>query len=357
MSEQPKVIRVGVIGSGMWSGYYINACQRHRGAEAVAVCNPNVASAQRVADRHQVPAVHGDVNELLETDIDAVAIVTPNDSHASLAIAAAKAGKHVLCEKPMAMTAEEALAMTTAANDAGIVTGINFTWRHPAAAQYARHLVESGEIGRVFHITGCFNQGWLSNPNVPLVWRLQKIKTGTGCLGDIGAHILDLAEWISGESISSVCGDLATFVNERPKMDGTGLGKVDVDDAATVLTRFSSGAMGSFMSTRYASGSEGMNQRLEIHGEKGSLIMDFWDQECLQASIGRFHQEDQMLNLPIPARFRTTPERYMGQNVTNFIDAISRGETMSPDFSEGLHNQKILDAVVQSADQRRWVDV
>ncbi len=346
-----------MIGSGMWSRYYINACQRHPLAEAMAVCNPNIASAQRVAERHQVPGIFGDVNELLASDLDAVAIVTPNDSHAELAIAAAQAGKHVLCEKPMALSAEQAESMVAAANDANIVTGINFTWRHPSAAQYARHLVRSGEIGRIFHVNGCFNQGFLTNPNVPLMWRLQKAKTGTGCLGDIGSHILDLAEWVSGEVITSVCGDLTTFIDERPKADGSGKGPVDVDDAATVLTRFENGGLGNFMSTRYAAGSGGMDQRLEIYGQKGSLIMDFQDQDHIKVSIGSFQRENQMLTVPIPQRFKTTAERYMGQNVTNFIDAIIRDEPMSPDFRDGLHSQRLLDAIVTSAEGRCWIDV
>ena len=175
--------------------------------------------------------------------------------------------------------------------------------------------------------------------------------------GDIGPHILDLAEWVSGEVITSVCGDLTTFIDERPKADGSGKGPVDVDDAATVLTRFENGGLGNFMSTRYAAGSGGMDQRLEIYGQKGSLIMDFQDQDHIKVSIGSFQRENQMLTVPIPQRFKTTAERYMGQNVTNFIDAIIRDEPMSPDFRDGLHSQRLLDAIVTSAEGRCWIDV
>ena len=349
-------VGVGIVGSGLWSGFYVTASQQHRRADAVAVCNPNLASAERLAKRHGVARAVADYSELLVSeDLDAVAIVTPNDSHADLAVAALEAGKHVLCEKPMALSLAEAQRMQAAADGSGLVTGINFTWRHPAAARYARDIVASGELGRIYHLFGCFQQGWLRDHNAPRVWRLQRAKTGTGTLGDIGSHILDLAEWVTGQHIRSVVADLETFVDERPLPEG-GRGPVDVDDAASVLARFDDGAMGTFTSSRYVPG-QGMDQRLEIYGEKGALSMDFNDQQNLRVSIGRFAREGQMISAPIPARFGTTPERYLGQNVTNFIDAILQGEAMSPSFADGVHNQALLDAVVQSGQDRAWVDV
>ena len=350
-------IGVGVIGSGMWAGHFVAASQRHPGARAVAVCNPNIESARRMADRYDVAEAVGDVDELLaRPDVDAIAIVTPNDSHAEIAIDALAAGKHVICEKPMAMNVDEARRMKAAADAAGVVTGINFTWRHPSAAVYARHLVSQGELGRIFHINGCFHQGWLINPAVPLVWRLRKEKTGSGCLGDIGAHIIDLAEWVSGEQITSVVADTTTFTPERPLPDGSGSGRVEVDDAASLLVRFGNGAMGSLTSSRNVI-SEGMDQRLEIYGDKGALIMDFNDQMTVRASIGRFARENQMLSVPIPARFKRTAEDYLQRNVMNFIDAIRKGEQMSPGFADGLHNQVILEAVERSVRDRTWVRI
>ena len=349
-------VGLAVVGSGLWSGYYVAAGQRHRRADTVAVCNPNLPSAQRVADRYGVARAVGDYAELLASDdVNAVAIVTPNDSHAELAVAALEAGKHVLCEKPMALDLAEARRMQEAADASGLVTGINFTWRHPSAARYARDLVESGEIGRIYHVFGCFQQGWLRDPNTPRVWRLRREKTGTGTLGDIGSHILDLAEWVTGHLITSVVADLETFIDERPLPEG-GRGPVDVDDAASVLARFEDGAMGTFTSSRYVPG-QGMDQRLEVYGEKGAFIMDFNDQQHLRVSIGRFAREGQMIDVPIPPRFATTPERYLGQNVSNFIDAILGGTSMSPSFAEGVHNQALLDAVVQSSASRSWADV
>jgi predicted dehydrogenase len=352
-----KEIGIGVIGSGSWAGHFIAGGQRHPKARVVAVCNPNIESAQRMADRHGVANAIGDVGELLaRPDIDAVAIVTPNDSHAAIAIASVAAGKHVICEKPMAMNVEEARSMKTAADEAGVVTSINFTWRHPAAAVYARHLVSQGEVGRIFHINGCFHQGWLINPSVPLIWRVRKEKTGSGCLGDIGAHIVDLAEWVTGEQITSLVADTTTFIDERPLQDGSGNGQVDVDDAASLLVRFGNGAMGSLTSSRYVM-TEGMDQRLEIYGDKGVIIMDFNDQQHLRASIGRFAKENQMLSIPVPARFKNTHQDYLQQNVKNFIDAIDSGEPNSPSFADGLHNQEILEAVETSVRDRTWVNI
>ena len=349
-------VGLAVVGSGLWSGFYVTAAQHHRCADAVAICNPNLSSAERLARRHGVGRAVGNYSELLASDdVQAVAIVTPNDSHAELATAALEAGKHVLCEKPMALNTVEAQAMQAAAEASGLTTGINFTWRHPAAARYAQDLVAGGDIGRVYHVYGCFLQGWLRDPNAPLVWRLRKEKTGTGTLGDIGAHILDLAEWVTGQHIRSVVADLETFVEERPRSEG-GTGKVDVDDAVSVLARFEGGAMGTFTSSRYVPG-QGMDQRLEVYGDKGALIMDFSDQQNIRVSSGRMARENQMVQLPVPSRFATTPERYLGQNVTNFINAILAGEQMSPSFAEGLHNQALIDAVVASAETRVWVDV
>jgi predicted dehydrogenase len=357
MAKKMGEIGIGIIGSGNWAGHFIAASQRHSRARAVAVCNPNIASARLMADKHGVTDAVGDVEEILaRTEVDAVAIVTPNDSHEEIAIAALAAGKHVICEKPMAMNLEEARRMKAAADTAGVVTGINFTWRHSSAAVYARHLVSQGELGRIFHINGCFHQGWLINPDVPLIWRLRKDKTGSGCLGDIGAHIIDLSEWVSGERITSVVADMTTFIEERPLQGGSGTGPVDVDDAASLMVRFGNGAMGSLTSSRYVI-SEGMDQRLEIYGEKGAILMDFHNPDSLKASIGRFAGENQMLSIPIPARFKQTPTGYLQRNVKNFIDAIVAGEQMSPSFADGLHNQEILEAVETSVSERSWVDI
>lgn len=357
MVKELNEIGIGIIGSGSWAGFYIAASQRHSRARAVAVCNPNIASARRMADQHGVVDAVGDVEELLaRADVDAVAIVTPNDSHEEIAIASLAAGKHVICEKPMAMNLEQARRMKAAADAAGVVTGINFTWRHPSAAAYARHLVSEGELGRIFHINGCFSQGWLINPNVPLIWRLRKDKTGSGCLGDIGAHIIDLAEWVSGERITSVVADMTTFIEERPLQDGSGTGRVEVDDAASLMVRFDNGAMGSLTSSRYVI-SEGMDHRLEIYGDKGAIIMDFQDPDSLKASIGRFAGESQMLSIPIPARFKQSASGYLQRNVKNFIDAIVAGEQMSPSFADGLHNQEILEAALTSVSERSWIDI
>jgi predicted dehydrogenase len=346
---------VGVIGSGLWAGHYLRACRAHPEAYPVAICNPNLPSAERMAERFDVPAAVGSVDELLERDyLDAVAIVTPNDSHAQIALAALAAGKHVLCEKPMAMDLAEARQMACTADQSGLVTGINFTWRHPSAAQYARHLVASGELGRIYHVQGCFLQSWLLSPKTPLVWRLRKEKTGTGTLGDIGSHIIDLAEWVTGEEITALTADLETFTHERPLPDGSGNGPVDVDDAASLMIRLSGGGMGHLWSTRYAT-AQGMDQRLEIYGEKGALVMDFHDQEHLRVSFGQLARDDQFVDAPIPPRFRVTPEQYLQRNVKLFLDAIAGGTKMSPDFAEGLRNQEVLEAVTISARDRSWV--
>ena len=235
------------------------------------------------------------------SDVDLIDICTPGDSHAEMAVAALAAGKHVLCEKPLANTVAEATSMAAAARGAaehGVRAMVGFTYRRVPALELARQLVAEGRLGQVRHVRAQYLQDWIADPLAPMSWRLQKERAGSGALGDIGAHIVDLTQHITGDTISSVSGMVETFVHSRPVADPDGAqllggqavagngsaaatGEVTVDDTATFLARFAGGAVGVFEATRFATGRKNAI-RLEVNGSRGSLAFDFEDMNVLQ---------------------------------------------------------------------------
>uniref|UniRef100_UPI000568ABD8 Gfo/Idh/MocA family protein n=1 Tax=Streptomyces sp. NRRL B-3229 TaxID=1463836 RepID=UPI000568ABD8 len=251
-----------------------------------AICGRDADAVRRAADRHGWAAAETDWRALVERDdVDLVDICTPGDSHAEIAIAALEAGKHVLCEKPLANTVEEAQAMTRAAEAAqerGQLAMVGFNYRRVPATALARRMVAEGRLGTLRHLRVTYLQDWLVDPEFPLTWRLRREKAGSGSLGDLGAHIIDLAQYLAGEPLAGVSALTETFVRERPLAGaakglaaeaGTGTGQVTVDDAALFTGRFASGALASFEATRYATGRKN-SLRIELNGERGSLAFD-----------------------------------------------------------------------------------
>ncbi|MCP4755615.1 MAG: Gfo/Idh/MocA family oxidoreductase, partial [Proteobacteria bacterium] len=250
-------IGVGIIGTGMWSGLHAMACKANPLAEIVALADVDEKAARGYAQRLGLDGpILTDYRELLKADgLDAVVIVTPNHTHAPMAIAAIEAGKHVLCEKPMANTFADAKAMVAAAEKSSVRTMVGFTNRFYKGTRFLYDLLRKEDLGRVFHVRAFWFQSWLANPRVPAVWRVEKAKTGTGCLGDLGAHITDLAQHLLGDTITRVTGMTKTFTAERPSLaDRTKMQTVDVDDAVMFGAEFKNGAMGVFESTRNATG-------------------------------------------------------------------------------------------------------
>ena len=333
--------------------------QQHPQVKLVGVCDIDPLLAEESAKTFGAQFTTTDFTELVErNDIDAIDIVTPNVAHAPIALAAMEAGKHVMCEKPLAMSYHQARDMARVAQDTGVKNGINFVYRHHPAAQYARYLIKQGYIGRIFQINAAYMQGFLIDPEVPLVWRLQKVMTGTGVLGDLGSHIIDLIEWLTGQQIVSLVSDMQTFIHQRPLVDGSGVGQVDVDDSTT----FNGGAMGTFVSSRYATARRNY-QRIEIYGDQGALVYKWEDTDHLKASIGpAFVNEAQWASISIPDRFKEisreeSSQNHFTQNLKNFIQSIIDDREMQPNFQDGLRNQEILEAVEISARDRRWIDL
>ena len=312
-----------------------------------------------------------------DPDIDVVDVVSPGSSHVEIAIAALQAGKHVLCEKPLANTVAEAEAMTAAAAAArahGVRAMVGFSYRRVPAIAFARQLVQDGRIGTVRQVRALYLQDWLSDEDGPMTWRLDKSLAGSGALGDIGAHAIDLVEHVTGSSLATVSGTLETFVTERPLMaEGVGLsgtasserGQVTVDDAAFFTARLSGGAadraIGTFEATRYATGRKN-GLTLEISGSDGAIQFDLEAMNELRLYESNAPAGEQGFRRilvtepehPYMAAWWPTGhligyEHTFSHQVKDFIDAVATGTDPSPSFADGLHVQRVLDAVERSA--------
>ncbi|MFJ6653420.1 Gfo/Idh/MocA family protein [Microbacterium sp. NPDC091313] len=315
-------------------------------------------------------------------DIDIVDIVTPGDSHAEIAIAALEAGKHVLCEKPLANTVAEAEAMTAAAERAaarGIRSMVGFTYRRVPATTFARDLVAAGRIGEVRQVRAEYLQDWLSDAEAPMTWRLDKERAGSGSLGDIGAHAIDLTEYITGQTVDRVSGILETLVTERPLLaEGIGLsgtasserGTVTVDDVALFTGRLSGGALASFEATRFRTGRKNA-LRIEISGSTGALAFDlerlneleYYDATAAETELGfrriLVTEPDHPYLAPWwPTGHMLGYEHGFSHQVVDFVTAVADGAQPRPSFADGLHVQRVLAAIERSSDDdSRWVEV
>lgn len=315
-------------------------------------------------------------------DVHVVDICTPGDTHAEIAVAALDAGKHVLCEKPMANSVAEAVAMAEAADRAarrGVRAMVGFSYRRVPALGLARDLVARGRLGRIHHVRAQYLQDWIVDPAAPLSWRLDKEKAGSGALGDIGAHIVDATQFILGDTISEVMGTLVTFVPERPLasahsgLSGTAAtgrtGPVTVDDAALFLARFTGGVLGSFEATRFANGRKNA-LRIEVNGSAGSLAFDFEDMNVLQffdgtedSAVAGFRRivvtepAHPYVGAWWPAGHGLGYEHAFTHQAVDFVRAVAEGTDPAPSFADGLQVQRVLAAVEDSAASRTWQQV
>ncbi|MFC9894806.1 Gfo/Idh/MocA family protein [Nocardia sp. NPDC127579] len=312
-----------------------------------------------------------DWRALLERDdVDLIDICTPGDTHAEIALAALAAGKHVLCEKPLANSVAQAQAMAAAAERAardGVRSMVGFTYRRVPALALARDLVARGRLGAIRHVRAQYLQDWLADPDAPLSWRLDRQRAGSGALGDIGAHIIDATQFVTGEAVTGVSALLDTFVTERPRPDGPGRGPVTVDDAALFLGRLSGGGLASFEASRVATGRKNA-LRLELNGTRGSLSFDLEEMNVLW-----FHDQDERAETAGFRRILVTESEHpyagawwppghglgydhaFGNEIADLVVAIAAGKDPDPSFADGLAVQRVLAAVQASAaDAGRW---
>ncbi len=336
-----------------------------------ALCGRDPAATAAAARRYGFESTETDWRALLEReDVQLIDVCTPGDSHAEIAVAALDAGKHVLCEKPLANTVAEAEAMAAAAGRAqarGIRSMIGFNYRRVPALVLARELIASGRAGEIRHVRASYLQDWLADPAFPLTWRLQREHAGSGALGDLGAHIVDLAQFLTGQLIAGVSGVATTFVPKRPIPGGAGAtGPVTVDDAVAFTARLESGGLASFEATRFATGRKNA-LRIEINGSRGSLAFDL---ERLNELEFCDFTESSGPGDPATAGFRrilvTEPghpylsawwppghvlgwEHTFTHEVRDLVTAIAEGADPEPSFADGLQVQHVLAAVAASA--------
>jgi predicted dehydrogenase len=342
-----------------------------------AICGRDADAVRAAADRHGWAAAVTDWRALIaRDDVDLVDICTPGDSHAEIALAALAAGKHVLCEKPLANTVEEAEAMATAAETAygrGQLAMVGFNYRRVPATALARRMVAEGRLGTLRHVRVAYLQDWLVDPEFPLTWRLRKELAGSGSLGDLGAHIVDLAQYLAGEPLAGVSALTETFVRQRPLPGGptsglaavssNGTGTVTVDDAALFTGRFASGALASFEATRYATGRKNA-LRLELNGEHGSLAFDLerlnelWYHDATEpgthAGFRRIlvtEPDHPYLDAWWPPGHGLGYEHTFVHQARDLVHAVAEGRRPEPSFADGLQVQRVLAAVEESAEK------
>jgi predicted dehydrogenase len=334
-----------------------------------AACDIDPASATEFAERYGWQSFETSWEELVRrNDIDIIDICTPNILHMPIAIAATRAGKHVICEKPLAMNAGEAEQMLQAAGKAGIKHMAAFNYRRVPALVMARQMIHEGKLGEIHHFQAVYYQDWLVDPEFPWVWRHDAKVSGSGAHGDMNAHTVDLARFLVGE-IESVSGDNHVFIKERKRSDGSGTGNVTTDDATSFMARFENGAMGSFTATRFATGRKNF-LRLEIFGSKGSLVFNL---ERLN-ELHYFSREDEIQEQGFSTIMVTEnshpylekwwpPGHIIGwehtfiHEIGDFLMAIAEDTPIQADFYDGWRCQQVLDAVDESARTRTWISI
>jgi predicted dehydrogenase len=361
-------------------------------ARMVAVSGRNESKVAAAATRLGWDGFTTDWHELIRRDdIDIVDICTPGDSHAEIALAALAARKHVLCEKPLANSVSEARAMVTAAErarGAGVRTMCGFNYRRVPAVTLMRQLIADGRLGVIRHVRAAYLQDWIVDPQFPLVWRLRRDQAGSGALGDIGAHIIDLTQYVTGQRIAGVSALTETFVKERPlAAESSGLaasaaaatrdgdefrrtGTVTVDDAALFIARLDGGAVATYEATRFATGRRN-GLRVEINGSLGSVAFDVERLNELEYYDARVPGPEQGFTRILvtesthpymsawwPAGHIIGYEQSFTHEMRDLIAAIAGGTDSTPSFADALQVQLVLDAVVRSAELRSsWTDV
>lgn len=380
-------LNVGLIGYKFMGKAHSNAFQRigmffepSRKIVMKAICGRNESWVRESAQKYGWEGYETSWEKLVRRDdIDMVDITTPSNFHKEIAIAAAENGKHVFCEKPLALNLKDAREMLKAAERNNIKHQIGFNYRFVPAIQLAKKLIDKGKIGKIYHFRGTYLQDFIVDPQFPLVWRLDKEVAGSGSLGDLGAHIIDVARFLVGE-FDRVIGINKTFIKERPLVERmTGLsgkaqsdapmGEVTVDDATIFLAEFKNGALGSIEATRFANGHKNA-MSFEINGSKGSIKFEFERMNELQYFSSEDEEGVQGFRLiqategihPYmqawwPAGHVIGYEHTFVHELYEFTEAIAKDRHPEPDFNDGVKCSQVLEAVDLSIEERQWVEV
>ncbi len=375
MSKKP--LNIGLVGYGFMGRTHSNAYKRVGDFFEVplqpvlkAVCGRTAEGAKAFAANWGWESIETDWRKLVERkDIDAIDICTPNNTHAEIAIAAARAGKMILCEKPLAMNLVEGHAMVDAVEKAGVANTVWYNYRRVPAVSLAKELIAAGRLGRIFHYRAQFLQDWTISADLPQggtgLWRLDAAAAGSGVTGDLLAHCIDTALWLNG-GVDTVCGMTETFVKERKHALTGKVEPVKIDDACAFLCRFENGSLGLFESTRYARGHKAL-YTFELNGEKASLRWDLHDLHRLQYfdyaddSLIRGWKSIHVTDGDMPyMKHWWVPGLQIGyehtfvHQVADFLTNTAKGEPTAPTFRDALATQAVCDAVLDSADHHKW---
>ncbi|MHA8088511.1 Gfo/Idh/MocA family protein [Aquirufa sp. Wall-65K1] len=377
---EKKKLRIGLIGTGFMGRTHSNGFNRitnffpNLAYEPVmqAVCSRNEEKVKAFAEQWGYASYETDWRKLIaRDDIDAVDICTPNDTHAEIAIAAAKAGKMILCEKPLSRTLAEGEEMVKEIEASGVKNTVWYNYRRLPAVTLAKQIVNSGKLGRIFHYRANFLQDWTISPDLPQggagTWRLDVEAAGSGVTGDLLAHCIDTALWING-GITDVSAMTETFIKERVHTDSGQVQKVGIDDACLFHCHFENGSLGLFESTRYARGHKAL-YTFEINGEHASLRWDLHDLNRLEMYD---HADDSIVRGWKSILVTDGDQPYMDKwwvpglsigyehsfvhQAADFLKSLETGEPCSPTFREALQTQKVCEAVIDSAKQKQWKD-
>jgi predicted dehydrogenase len=373
-----KTLNIGLIGGGFMGRTHSNGYNRIRNffpdleftPVLKAVCFRNETKLKAFAEQWGYESTETDWRKLIERDdIDAVDICTPNDTHAEIAIAAAKAGKMILCEKPLARNLEESQVMADAIEAAGVKNTVWYNYRRIPAVTLAKNIIESGKLGKIYHYRANFLQDWTINENLPqggeALWRMDAAVAGSGVVGDLLSHCVDTAIWLNG-GIKEVSGMTETFVKERMHQLTGKVEQVHIDDACSFFCKFNNGSLGLFESTRYARGHKAL-YTFEINGANASIRWDLHDLNRLEffdngdesnlrgwRSIHVTDGEQPYMNKWWVPGLGIGYEHSFVHQVADFLKSLETGEPCSPTFKEALETQKVCQAVLDSAASRSW---
>ena len=347
-----KKIRMGIIGTGGISAVHMWGTKNSPDAELVAFCDINEKTLKAKADQFEIPEKYRFNNhiDLLECpDIDAVSISTPNNCHYQIAMDAVRHGKPFCLEKPVTITYEEAKTLNWAARDAGVPNMVCFSYRFKAAARFMKSIIESGQLGKIYHIYGQYLQSYMLNPSVPLVWRLRKEIAGSGVHGDLGCHLMDLVRFMTSKEYVKICAHADTFIKQRKMLDSDEYGEVDVDDFCHILIGMEDGISGTLCTSRYAY-ARGNYQRIEIYGDKGTLEYNLEDEDSIEVCMGEAYREAKtFVKLPVPQRFKV-------DQMQSFFDIINgKGDGLAATMADGEINQLAVCGVIESFEKEKWI--
>ncbi len=375
-----KPINVGLIGCGFMGRTHSNAYRKVYNFFRTplrpvlkAICDVNADKAKTFADTWGYESVETDWHKLLDRkDIELVDICVPNNMHKEIAIAAAKAGKMIICEKPLALNVAEGKEMVAAVEKAGVPNLVSFNYRRVPAVTLAKNLIDQGRLGRIFHYRAVFLQDWTISADLPqggdALWRLDVKAAGSGVTGDLLAHCIDTAIWLNGP-IKSVTAMTETFIKERKHTQTGKVEAVGIDDACAFLARFANGSLAVFESTRYARGHKAL-YTFEINGEKASIA---WDLHDLHRLSYFDHRDDSLVrgwrsvhvtdgDMPYMNKWwvpglQIGYEHSFVHQAADFLEAVAKGQSVGPTFRDALDTQKVCEAVLESARKGTWVEI